>query len=124
MRLLNIVVIAALVVAAVWVYKIKFDSTLQVERVAKLRGEIRRERDAIATLRAEWSRLDTPGRVEALAHRFLQLRQVQPHQIDNFEHLPERPPTIVQPPSDDPIGAMIDPEDAAATGSVGPAKEP
>ena len=55
MRLLNIFVIAALILAASIVYKIKFDSTLQAERVAKLRGELRRERDAIATLRAEWA---------------------------------------------------------------------
>ena len=38
MRLLNILVIGALILAASFVYKIKFDSTLQAERVAKLRG--------------------------------------------------------------------------------------
>ena len=65
MRLLNIMVIGALVLAAAFVYKIKFDSTLQAERVAKLRGEIRRERDAVALLRAEWAKLDTPGRSPA-----------------------------------------------------------
>ena len=37
MRLLNICVIAALVLAAAYVYKIKFESTRQAERVAKLR---------------------------------------------------------------------------------------
>ena len=34
MRLLNILVIGALILAASFVYKIKFDSTLQAERVA------------------------------------------------------------------------------------------
>src|SRR5262249_3013560 len=58
MRLLNICVIAALVAAAAYVYKIKFESTLQAERLAKLRMELRREHDAIAALRAEWSKLD------------------------------------------------------------------
>ena len=48
MRLVNIFVIAALILAASFVYKIKFDSTLQAERVAKLRGELRRESNAIA----------------------------------------------------------------------------
>ena len=61
MRLLNILVICALVLAASVVYKIKFNSTLQGARVAKLRNELRRERDAIAALRAEWAKLDTPG---------------------------------------------------------------
>ena len=48
MRLLNILVIGALIVAASYVYKIKFDSTLQAERVAKVRSELRNERNAIA----------------------------------------------------------------------------
>ena len=50
MRLLHILVIGALVAAAAYVYEIKFESTLQAERLAKLRLEIRKERDAIATL--------------------------------------------------------------------------
>ena len=69
MRLLNICVIGALVLAAAYVYKIKFESTRQAERVAKLRMEIRREHDAIAALRAEWSKLDNPLRIEELAQQ-------------------------------------------------------
>jgi hypothetical protein len=38
LRLLHVLVVAALVFAAADVYKIKFDSTLQAERVAKLRA--------------------------------------------------------------------------------------
>ena len=56
MRLVNIMVIAALIVAASTVYKIKFNSTLQAEKAAKLHSELRRERNAIARLRAEWAR--------------------------------------------------------------------
>ena len=52
MRILNICVIGALVLAAGDVYKIKFESTRQAQRVAKLRLEIRRERDVVAALRA------------------------------------------------------------------------
>ena len=44
------------------------------ERVAKMRGELRRERDAIAALRAEWATLEQPGRIQALAQRHLPLR--------------------------------------------------
>jgi cell division protein FtsL len=107
MRLLNILVIAALIVAASFVYKIKFDSTLQAERVAKLRGEIRKERDAIARLRAEWAKLETPGRIQSLAERHLALKPIQPTQLDNLDRLPERPPQIVTPQTGDPIGAML-----------------
>ena len=118
MRLLNIMVIGALVLAAAFVYKIKFDSTLQAERVAALRGEIRRERDAVALLRAEWAKLDTPGRIQALAKRHLPLKPIEPAQFESLDRLPERPPTIERPLPDDPIGALLAPDGEAATGSL------
>src|SRR6188768_58399 len=116
MRLLNIVVICTLVAAASLVYKIKFDSTLQAERVAKVRNEIRRERDAIALLRAESARLETPARVEALTKRHLTLRPIDPIQFDNFDRLPERPKP--KPPQQDPIANMIGSPDRMPTGSI------
>jgi hypothetical protein len=91
------------------VYKIKFDSTLQAERVAKLRGELRRERDAIAILRAEWARLDTPGRVQRLADRHLALQKIKSTQFDKLDQLPERPPAIRPTPGNDPMGALLSP---------------
>ena len=87
-RLLNICVIAALFVAAAYVYKIKYESTQRVEQVAKLRAEIRREHDAIATLRAEWSRLDSPARIQELAKRHLALRPIEQRQFDRLDQLP------------------------------------
>jgi hypothetical protein len=118
MRLLNIMVIAALILAASVVYKIKFDSTLQAERVAKVAGELRRERNAIANLRAEWARLDTPGRIQGLAERHLALRPIVPTQFDSLDRLPDRPPAIVKPADDDPIGAMLAPSAPDSTGSL------
>jgi len=115
MRLLNILVICALVLAAALVYKIKFDSTLQAARVAKLHNQLRHERDAIAALRAEWARLDTPGRIQGLAERHLTLQPIKPTQFDNFSSLPARPPP---PPGSDPISAMLTPGGPATTGSV------
>ncbi len=116
MRLLNIFVIGALILAASFVYKIKFDSTLQAERVAKLAGQLRRERDAIAALRAEWAKLDTPGRIQGLAQRHLALQPMLPTQFDSLDKLPERPPAVA--PNNDSIGAMLAPAAPDVTGSV------
>ncbi len=123
-RLMNICVIVALIVAAAYVYKIKFESTRQVERVAKLRLEIRREHDAIAALRAEWARLDNPVRIQALARRHLPLKRTEPYQFDRLDRLPERPPDLVPPDSADPIGALLDKARSGelATGTVGKKK--
>ncbi len=119
MRLLHLIVVAALVLAAAYVYKIKFESTLQAERVAKLRAEIRRERDGVAALRAEWSQLDNPARIQALAQRHLTLKAIEPTQLDSLDRLPERPVELVPPEATDPIGAMIDgTERDDPTGSV------
>lgn len=116
MRLLHILMIGLLVGAAVWVYEIKLDSALQAERLAKLRGELRRERDVVAMLRAEWSRLDTPARIQGLAQRHLNLKPVEVTKIDNLDKLPER----AAPSPADPIGGMIDAiGDPTPVGSVG-----
>ena len=117
MRIINILVIAALIAAASAVYKIKFDSTLQAEKAAKLHNELRRERNAIARLRAEWAKLDTPSRIQRLTERYLTLAPVKPTQFDTFNDLPPRPPAAPPPPSD-PIGAMLTPGAPETTGSV------
>ena len=118
MRLLHIAVIGTLVAAAAYVYEIKFESTLQAERLAKLRTDIRRERDSIATLRAEWAKLDSPARIQGLAQRHLKLKPVDASQIDNFAKLPARPAEALPQDIDDPIGAIIEQDAEIPTGSV------
>ena len=120
LRILNLVVIVALVLAAAYVYRIKFDSTVQAERLAKIRSEVRHERDSIAALRAEWGELDNPARIEALAKRYLQLKPVAPTQFNSLDQLPDRPPQFIKPDSQDPIGVMIEnlEEPDTVTGSI------
>ena len=125
MRLLHICVIAALVLAAVDVYNIKFEATRQAQRVAKLRFEIRREQDAIGSLRAEWAKLDSPARIQELARRHLALKPLDPQQYHRLDDLPPRPPDLVPPDEPDPIGVIVaNPElvDRAPTASVPPPK--
>ena len=121
LRLLNLIVIGALIAAAAYVYRIKFDSTVQAEHLAKLRGELRRERDSIAALRAEWSQLDNPVRIEALAKRFLKLKPIAPTQFDALDRLPERPTPDLHSADSDPVGGLIEnlEEPDTVTGSLG-----
>jgi hypothetical protein len=123
MRILHILVIGMLIFAASYVYRIKMESTARVERVLQLNAEIRAQRDAIATLRAEWSKLDAPLRLQGLAERHLPLKPLNANQYDTLKNLPERPPNFTRPGASDPIGAMIDTIEAAAapdstTGSI------
>ena len=122
MRFVHLIVVAALVCAAAYVYKSKFEVTLQAEQVAKQRAEIRRERDAVAALRAQWAQLDNPDRIQGLSQRHLQLKPIQPTQFDQIDRLPERPANA--PVNADPIGALIENvEPDFPTGSIrAPAK--
>ena len=108
MRFLNLCVLALLIAAAAYVYEIKFEATLRAERIAKMRGDIQRERDAIAALRAEWSTLENPARIQGLARRHLRLRPPDSAQYDSLDRLPERPPSIVQPSAADAIADKIE----------------
>src|SRR4029079_12944918 len=103
MRFLNLCVLGLLVAAAAYVYEIKFESTLRAERVAKMRGDVQRERDAIAALRAEWTTLENPARIQGLARRHLRLQPAEATQYSTLDRLPERPPAAVPAP----VGAIL-----------------
>ena len=123
MRVIHLLVIGMLVFAAAYVYRIKMESTARTERVLRLNAEIREQRDAIATLRAEWAKLDAPMRLQGLAERHLDLKPIVANQYDQLKNLPERPPNYARPGDPDPIGAMIETIDPdVATGSI-PAAE-
>lgn len=123
MRILHLLVIAVLVFAAAYVYRIKMESTVRTERVMRLHADIREQRDAIASLRAEWAKLDAPMRLQGLAERHLTLKPITAQQFDALKNLPDRPPSFAKPGDPDPIGAMINTIDPdIVTGSL-PAPE-
>ena len=93
----------------------------------RLHAQIREQRDAIAVLRSEWAKLDSPLRLQGLAERHLELKPVNAMQYDSLKNLPERPPNFVKQGDPDPIGSMIEAIDSVAdspatTGSI-PAPE-
>ena len=104
LRVLHVLSILFLVGAAVAVYKLKYESTYDAQRVAKLRNEIRVERERLSTLKAEWSRLAAPQRIQELAARHLGMRPLEVARISDFSNLPERAPGS----DGDPIGEFID----------------
>ena len=118
MRLIHLLVIGALVFAAAYVYRIKMESTERTERVLRLRAQIREERDAIAVLRAEWAKLDSPLRLQGLAERHLPLKPLNANQYDSLKNLPDRPPRLFKPGDPDPIGSMLETIEAAADASA------
>ncbi len=58
---------------------------MRTEKVLRLRADIREQRDAIAALRSEWAKLDSPARLQGLASRHLTLQPIQAIAIRFFE---------------------------------------
>lgn len=105
LRIIHGLSILILLASAVAVYKVKYDTTYEAQRIAKLRNEIRGERDRLALLRAEWTRLSAPQRVQDLATRHLGMKPLQVARMSDLSGLPEKP---LGPEDGDPIGEFIE----------------
>jgi cell division protein FtsL len=105
LRLAAALSLFVLVGSAFAVYKVKYDTTYEVQRIAKLRADIRSEREKLALLRAEWMRLSAPQRIQELASRHLGMKPLAVSQFTDLSGLPEKPQ---RPEDGDPIGEFID----------------
>lgn len=90
-RFLHFVAISALIASAGYAYSIKYDTIYQQEQVAKLKAQMKQERDAIAVLKAEWQHLNRPDRLQAAVERHLDLQPMNIKQLARLSELPDRP---------------------------------
>jgi hypothetical protein len=90
LRFLNVLAIVALVGSAVYAYSTKYATLYQAEKMIKLKHELQSEIDSVAMLRAEWSHVANPVRIEALADKYLGGQVMQLSQISTVAGLPEK----------------------------------
>lgn len=112
-RILNFVSVIALLAAAGTVYHVKYSSAFEAQKIAKLRGEIRYERDRIATLNAEWARRTAPDRIQAQAEYHLNMQPLDVDRMDTLASLPAKPEQGVDALSGM-IEALVDGPDPAS----------
>jgi len=96
-RTSDIVLIAVMVSAAAMTYAIKRDAEEERAAVRRLQAQIHTEEDTINLLKADWSLLTQPARLQALVGRYqaqLGLEPVDPHQIVQIQDLPMKTLTI------------------------------
>lgn len=82
-----------MVAAAAFTYKTKHDAEDKYSEVRKLEAAIRFEEDSIDVLKADWSLLTQPARLQRLVEKFtdqLKLAPVNPHQIVDLGALPAK----------------------------------
>jgi hypothetical protein len=123
-RLLHVVAIAALVGSAVYAYSIKYETIWYAEQIVQMKRKIAAEHDAIAMLRADWTHLTRPERVQALTTSYLDVHPLALTQIVRLSDLPDAAAKV------DTIGLKLDalglgvptntPHDARASAGVTP----
>lgn len=90
LRFVNICLVLGLVALAYVIYQVKYEARVLDEQIVALNKKIDDERDSIAVLRAEWSLLNRPERIERLARKYLKLEPVRPQQLVILDQVTDR----------------------------------
>jgi cell division protein FtsL len=93
MRWSNMIFVVMTLATCFALYQMKYDNRDLRKKVTEIEDKISEEEDAIKILRAEWSLLAQPSRIEKLAQKFLDLEQLDPKQIwheKNLANLPKQ----------------------------------
>jgi cell division protein FtsL len=99
-RVLNFVMIAMTITICFGLYKITNESRATQKELDALNGKIAAEQNAITVLKAEWSYLAQPSRLQELSGKFLGLQAVSSTQIGTISKIPFRKQTrgtVVEP---------------------------
>lgn len=122
MRFLNLILIMGVIGLSVVLYDIKYRAELADKHAEKLEQKISEEQEGIRVLRAEWSYLNQPERLQELATRYTNLKTLTPVQIGSFDvvPMPHRNDDFYAPSAREPLGgyAGVSPRDLGQAGSM------
>ncbi len=93
-RIFNAVLLTVMIIGAGITYDMKHRAEEAANNVARLQTAIARERDAISVLKAEWSMLTQPSRLQSVVTRYSDHFDLQPFaasQIASMAEIPEKP---------------------------------
>ena len=110
-KLFNALLVFTVLVSGFVLYSLEH-ATRGVEReMARLTADIAKEQEAIKLLRAEWSSLTRPERLQRLAKQYLKLSTVSAWQFVRLEELgqkvPAEPIIKLEAEGKDPIGDIL-----------------
>ncbi len=107
--------VVLLAVCATWAYRVNYATQDALNRVADLRGEIAREREALGVLRAEWAYLNRPDRLRALVSENSEALGLVELTPDQFGDVTDAPLPPAPPPPAPPAAERAVPDDTAPT---------
>lgn len=120
-RTSDVLMIAVMLTAAAFTYQTKHDAEAKYEALREIEMQTTLEEDTIDVLKADWSLLTQPSRLQRLVEVYqdeLGLVAVEAPQIAEFRDLPERPLTIDALVAD--LASFEVGRDQTVTGSVKP----
>lgn len=68
-----------------WLFYLKYSVVLIEDRIRYAKKEIINEEKNMHILKAEWKELTAPERLQRLAKRYLNMQQIQPSQLKEFD---------------------------------------
>lgn len=109
-RVLNIVLVVAVIALSIGLYDIKYRAEAAEKRAQQIERDITSEQEGIRVLRAEWSYLNQPERVQELAQRYTKLEPLKAAQIGSFADvpMPHKTDDFYSPSSRKPLGGYAD----------------
>ena len=93
-RIFNAVLLTVMIIGAAITYSMKHQAEEAANKVARLQADIAREKDAMSVLRAEWSMLTQPSRLQSIVTRYSDHFDLEPFaasQIASMAEIPEKP---------------------------------
>lgn len=121
-RTTDTVLICVMVAAAAFTYDTKHDAENRYRELRRIESQIRFEEDTINVLKADWSVLTQPRRLQRLTETFneeLKLQPPDPRQFGNIAQIPAKQLDI-EDVLEERFGPAPAATDATATGSVKP----
>lgn len=93
-RATGFVVMGVIALAQVGLYLVKYGVQDVQQKVAETQTALKKERDALHLLGAEWAYLNRPERLKELSARYLELQPVTSSQFVSFQALPDAVPVV------------------------------
>jgi hypothetical protein len=93
----SLILFVLAVVAGGVVFSVAFKVSALEDQLTVLNKQITQDRDSVHVLRAEWSYLNQPERLDGLSQRYLELQPLKGSQISEIAALPLRPVPAATP---------------------------
>ncbi len=91
-RSMTLAALALTAAVSYGLYDLKYEVARLEDELARLNRELIAERQAVRVLKAEWSYLNRPRRLQELAARHLELEPVPVYRLSRLEQLPTGAP--------------------------------